>query len=436
MVEPGPSDPASQPLPVDALREPAVGAGAPPVMTEPVPGREPAHRPTTQTWLAAALACALIVAVIALWVAFDTRTNLHNLELELVRREQGSSDQAAEARSLAKQAEEVARDGATKLSLLEARMSEVTLQRSQLDELIQSLSRSRDENVVADIDAAIRVAMQQSALTGSAEPLLVALRSADERLARLNQPRLERLRRGIARDLDRVRGVGVTDLSSLLIKLDEVVRLVDELPLTADGALTGRDGHSSRATGVAPPSHEPASAVALTPEPAQAGRAVAAASGVPARAASAPGRGASAGAKVDASQRVAGDAAASTPVWRLAWSRSVQGVADELRNLLRVTRIHQPEAMLLSPDQGVLLRENLKLRLLNARLSILSRQLDSASADLQGALGAIHRYFDAGSRKTQVADDLLHQIAQQSRLIGVPRPDDTLAALAGAVAGR
>ena len=70
------------------------------------------------------------------------------------------------------------------MALLEARVAEVSMQRTQLEELIQSLSRSRDENVVADVEASIRVALQQTAITGSAEPLVVALKQADERLAR------------------------------------------------------------------------------------------------------------------------------------------------------------------------------------------------------------------------------------------------------------
>ena len=59
------------------------------------------------------------------------------------------------------------------MALLEARVAEVALQRSQLEDLIQSLSRSRDENVLADVEAAIRVALQQAAITGSAEPLVL-----------------------------------------------------------------------------------------------------------------------------------------------------------------------------------------------------------------------------------------------------------------------
>ncbi|WP_150105408.1 uroporphyrinogen-III C-methyltransferase [Leptothrix cholodnii] len=347
---------------------------------------------------------AVVLAATAVWMTWDTRTQLHSLEQELVRRQQGSADQSAEALVLARQAQEVSRDSAAKAALLEARLAEVALQRGQLDDLIQSLSRSRDENVVADIEAAIRVAMQQSALTGSAEPLVVALRSADDRLARINQPRLERLRRAIASDLDRVRSVGVPDIGALLIKIDEVVRLADELPLVSEAAITGRHAGEARA--------------------------------IPAGTASAPVASATVPRKGSAASAQAASAGASSPVWMLAWSRPFDEIWSELRSLLRVTRIERPEAMLIAPEQGFLLRENLKLRLLNARLSVLSRQLDAASADLQSAQQAINRYFDASSRKTQVAVELLRQIAQQSRLIGVPKPDETLVATAAAVAGR
>jgi uroporphyrin-3 C-methyltransferase len=59
-----------------------------------------------------------------------------------------------------------------------------------------------------------------------------------------------------------------------------------------------------------------------------------------------------------------------------------------------VSRIDQPEAALLSPEQSFFLRENLKLRLLNARLALLSRQTDSVRADLASAGAWLGKYFD------------------------------------------
>jgi hypothetical protein len=93
-----------------------------------------------------------------------------------------------EARVTSKQAEELARETAARLSVTDAKLSEVALQRSQLEELMQSLSRSRDENLVVDIESAIRLAQQQAQLTGSVQPLLAALNSAEQRLTKVAQP--------------------------------------------------------------------------------------------------------------------------------------------------------------------------------------------------------------------------------------------------------
>ncbi|MET0333431.1 MAG: uroporphyrinogen-III C-methyltransferase [Rhizobacter sp.] len=334
----------------------------------------------------------LLLVVVALLLAWSAQQRVQKLEQELVRRQQDSQVQSGEARLLAKRADETARESAAKVSLLEARLAEVAIQRTQLEDLIQSLSRSRDENVLVDIDAGLRVAQQQATLTGSAEPLVAALRQADDRLSRYSQPRLEGVRRAIARDIDRVKAVGVPDIAALSIKLDEAIRLVDELPLLSQA--------EARKEGAKP------AASATAAKPAARG------------AASAP---AARGWTGEVSDR---------------WNKVVDQVWGETRTLVRVTRIDNPEAMLVAPEQAFFLRENLKLRLLNARLAVLSRQFDTVQTDVQGAQQALDRYFDRGSRRTGVASDLLKQVSVGARQVGLPRPDDTLAALAAATAGR
>jgi uroporphyrin-III C-methyltransferase len=373
---------AESPIPVE--RGVTAAAAAPPA--------PPAAPGVRGGWAVAG--AALFVALVAIVLAWKADQRLGALEPELVRREQESAGQAAEARVLARQAEESTRASAARLALLEARVAEVAVQRTQLEDLIQSLARSRDENLIVDIESAIRVALQQAALTGSAEPLVATLKQSDERLARYSQPRLEGVRRAIARDLDKVRATGVTDVAVLTIKLDEAIRLVDELPLLADAAEARR---------------EPARAAAA-----------------PARAASAtPAAPASASAPGDWRQRVAQQ-----------WSAWAGAAWAEARSLVRVTRIEQPDAVLLQPEHALFVRENLKLRMLNARLALLSRQFAVAQADLQGVQAALDRYFDRSAKRTAMASDLVRQVAAQSRLVTLPRPDDTLAALAAVAAGR
>jgi uroporphyrin-3 C-methyltransferase len=340
-------------------------------------------------WVWAGAVVLAVLAGVSLTLAYTAQQKVSTLQQELVRRQQDSQGVSAEARMVAKQAQEGTRENAAKIALLEARLSEVAIQRGQLEELIQSLSRSRDENVLVDIDAGLRVAMQQTAITGSAEPLVAALKQADERLARYNQPRLEGVRRAIARDLDKVKAVGVADLPSLSIKLDEAVRMVDELPLLA----------------VAEP-HKAASAAAA-PKP---------------------------------MQRSAAVSPEASPGWAKAWSETWTNASDrvwaEVKSLVRVTRIDHPEAMLLAPEQAFFVRENLKLRLLNARLALLSRQYDTAQSDLAAAHSVLEKYFDRSSRRLVLTSDLIRQVSTQARQVSVPRPDDTLAAVAAASAGR
>ena len=91
---------------------------------------------------------------------------------------------------------------------------------------------------------------------------------------------------------------------------------------------------------------------------------------------------------------------------------------------------------MLSPEQSFFLRENLKLKLLNARLGLLSRQIDAVRSDLGSASISLGRYFDASSRKTQTTVSLLQQVQGQMKALELPRVDETLTALATAAAGR
>ena len=352
------SEPLSTPV-VDAV--PAL-AGAPVEWTPPRGIMLP--RP--------ALFLLVLLTGLALVVSTMLWQRLSAIQEQLARQSAESGTQAVEARTLARQAQDIARETAARQAVMESRLSEVAMQRSQLEELMQSLSRSRDENLVVDIESAIRLAQQQAQLSGSVEPLLAALRTADQRLVRAAQPRLSRLRAAVGRDIDRITSARVTDLPGLMARLDDLVRQIDDLPL--------------------------ANAVA--------------------------------------NNRPAGQLKESAPLASTWWQRSLAVLHEEARSLLRVSRIDRPEAVLLAPEQGFFLRENLKLKLLNARLALLSRQAESARADVVSAAAALNRYFDPGSRKTQAAAGLLQQIQGQIGSVELPRLDETLAALATAAAGR
>lgn len=353
-------------LPAAAPSTPAAAAHQPPVVV---------RGSSLPTLLVGVLAVAAVASSGLLW------QKLSVIQEQLARQSADSGALAIEARTMARQAEELVRETAARLSVAEARVSEVALQRSQLEELMQSLSRSRDETLVVDIESAIRLAQQQAQLTGSLEPLLAALKTADQRIER-SQPRLTPVQRAIGRDIERINRAQVTDTAGLLARLDDLVRQVDELPVLNAVAQAA----ASRRLIASPPSG------------------------------SAP--------------------SADTPWWQATLQRSWEVVRDEARHLVRVSRVDQPEAVLLAPEQTFFLRENLKLKLLNARLGVLARQFDSARADLAAATTAVNKYFDPASRRTQTAATVLQQAQAGMKAADLPRPDETLSALATAAAGR
>ena len=337
---------------------------------EPPVVPEPERSDSAPRWLLWVLAA---VALLALALAALSWQRLSRVQEQLARQSQDAGQQSLEAKAWAKQAQDTVKDNAARLTLIEGRLGEVALQRGQLEELIQSLSRSRDENLVVDIEAGLRMAQQQAQLTGSTEPLLATLKSAQQRLQRAAQPRLAPVLRAIEKDLERLRSLQTPDLPGLLIRLDEGVAQIDALVLANQ-----------------------------TPTPAAS---------------------------------VAPEAAAASP-WPVWWSQGVRQILEPLRDLVRISRIQSPEALLLSPEQSFFLRENLKLKLLNARLGLLSRQYESVRADLAQTATAVRRYADPQSRKTQQLLQLLEQAQQQLQKGESPRLDASLAALATAAAGR
>lgn len=341
---------------------------------------------------------ALGLALLAAGASATLWLQLQAVRKELARRSSDTGTLVTEAREQSARAESLVQDLQVRLGVAEVRLSEVSLQRSQLDELMLTVSRTRDDSLVQDLESTLRLAQQQAQLTGSVQPLISALQSADQRIARAAQPRLNPVQRAIARDIERIQAAALVDLPALAGRLDELIGQLDELPLLNAVAPAQSNGPE-------------APAVAVKDEPV-----------TPAQQA-APAAGASAWQRLQS--------------WWFDWSaRAWANLSARGSELVRVHRVDQPEAMLLAPDQEFFLRENTKLKLLNARLALLARQLGTASADLRAVEATLQRYFDGQAKPTQLALETLQGLQRDLRLNQLPDPDDALAALAAAAGGR
>jgi uroporphyrin-III C-methyltransferase len=112
-----------------------------------------------------------------------------------------------------------------------------------------------------------------------------------------------------------------------------------------------------------------------------------------------------------------------------AWSRFWREVWTDLQQMVRVQRIGNADVPLLAPTQAYFLRENLKLRLLTARMALLTRDQATFRGDLKSAQDWIARYFDG--RDKAVVATLASLGALQKSEVSIELPDlsATLAAL-------
>jgi len=123
----------------------------------------------------------------------------------------------------------------------------------------------------------------------------------------------------------------------------------------------------------------------------------------------------------------------ATGVWlagmRDKWESLANEMWTELRGLIRIRSVEEPDALLLSPTEAYYARENLKLRLLNARLALLSRNETAFRSDLIAAQDAMAKYFDTRARQTQAALAILKQVQGSNLAIEMPTLGESLTAV-------
>ncbi|WP_277186124.1 fused uroporphyrinogen-III synthase HemD/membrane protein HemX [Caballeronia sp. BR00000012568055] len=318
----------------------------------------------------------VILAVAAGAGAFVLNRKFERNNAQIAQQVQQNEAQDAELRAKADQSASATAALNTQLIQLQGKLADAEAHSQALQQQYQDLASNRDDWTVAEVEQILSSASQQLQLTGNVQLALFALQSADERLAATNGPQVVVIRKAIAQDMDKLKSTPSTDLTGLAIKLDTAIDQIDQLPLA----------------GEAPIAHARAQAA----EPADSAS-IAAATGM--------------------------------PRWKVLWQQITAGIGQQLSSLVSVRRIDNADAMLTSPDQGYFVRENVKLRLLSARLSLLSRSEPTLKSDLHAADAALARYFDPSSKKVQAARDLVKQVDDASLAVALPNLNASLAAV-------
>ena len=111
------------------------------------------------------------------------------------------------------------------------------------------------------------------------------------------------------------------------------------------------------------------------------------------------------------------------------WERTGGAIWQEVKGLVRIQRFDRDDVVLLAPGQGYLLRENLKLRVLNARLALFAHDQWTFRNELKVAHDMLTRHFEAGDKSVQTALASLAQMTTTEINVELPTLNDSLAAL-------
>jgi uroporphyrin-3 C-methyltransferase len=93
---------------------------------------------------------------------------------------------------------------------------------------------------------------------------------------------------------------------------------------------------------------------------------------------------------------------------------------QDIKGLIRVQPTAAGEVPLLAPDQQFFLRENLRMRLLSARVALLAHDPASFKADTVSAADWLQRYFDTSDKKVGAAVTMLKQLSDSDISIDLP----------------
>ena len=335
---------------------------------------KPVASASTSTMGVVVLAVALAGLAIAIWAWWDARDSAQTLTQTVGVKLAEQSKIQNQTAVLVDQMQKELRESQNRVAQLEGKLAEFQGQRVALEEMTRDLARAPDDWLLAEIEQTLNIASRELVLAANVRAALIALQTADQRLARADKLQVVQLRRAITQDMERLKALPLVDTVGISLKLDNLMVLAATLPLsipdaTSGGAPAARD---ARVT--------------------------------------------------DAGENIA-----------LRFGRDLW---FEMKQLIRIRELDSGDVALLSPQQSYFLRENLKLRLLSARTALIARDDVNYKEDLKLVRDMLTKYFDPKAKVNTNALAMLKQLAENPVSIAPPDITTSLNAARAARAAR
>lgn len=335
--------------------------------------------------------------------------------------------------------EAVAKEVATRLQKSDQQLSQVTerasqaltmvtAQREVVDQLRRELSLTNNELRVLqqaweaandgldqtlllnDLKRLIGMANQELTLFGNVNSAVSILSAVESMLKAQPAAPLKTLQQAVTTDLARLRAVPQVDLASLSASLDSLIQLTGSAPLLSPQAQVAKLD-ADRTAGITPsqgqsdPSRQPPE---QQPHPQPA---------------------APAASDKPWWEAVTGTVTTSVTEWT---SEASTVLLQEFADLMSIRKADDPQALLLSEEQAIQLRANVRAMLLSAQLALMTRQADIWRSELSEVQSLLNTRYDKQALDTKAAMRLASELIKAPVAADVPQINDTLGALASA----
>jgi len=273
-----------------------------------------------------------------------------------------------QAFALAKQADDRSAKTQAQTILIQEKLAESRDQQEVLQTLYDQLAEDREETVLAEVEQLVTIANQQLQLSNNIKAAILAMQAAQQHLEPIHLPRANQLREVIGNDIQMLREYPQTDMFEVSADLDRLSMLCTNLPLISDRKNTV----------------EPVVAEQNEQDLTKFGK-----------------------------------------IQRFAYA-----VWNDMKQLVTIERIDKPEPPLLTASHSFYLRENLKLRLITARIAFLQHDETSYNADLATVKDWLIQYFDSKQSDTENALKIIAGLQANKIAIEMPQLTESIEAIA------
>lgn len=350
-------------------------------------------------WGGVFLGLALVAVALAVGLWWQQQ-RFETVAREVATRLQQSDQLITQARDNAGQALALATAQRDAIDQLSRELAVTSSELKTLQQAWEAANEGLDQTLLLnDLQRLINMANQELALFGNVTSAVSILSSVDAMLKNQSAPALKALQQAVITDLARLRAVPQVDVTSLSARLDSLIQLTGKAPLLSPSGQISQVVRQDVGQGKSSPQGSGSGAAESEPS--------------------------------------------SGPWWQAwtSWDRATTQLSQwtseatgtlmrEFADVMSIRKADDPQALLLSEEQAIQLRANVRAMLLSAQLALMTRQADIWRSELNEVQSLLNTRYDTQTLDTKASLSLLNELLDAPVAAEVPQLTETLSALA------